>query len=86
MSICWKVIKGAAVALVLEVLGAGLTFLFNMVLARALGAEGAGIYFLAITVNTIATVFDRMGLDNTLLRLRLQTLLLMTEAQSKVFI
>jgi len=63
-----EVINGAAVALVLKVLGAGLTFLFNLVLARMLGAEGAGLYFLALTVTTIATVFGRMGLDNALLR------------------
>ena len=63
-----EVINGAAVALVLKVFGAGLTFLFNLVLARTLGAEGAGLYFLALTVTTIATVFGRMGLDNTLLR------------------
>jgi len=63
-----EVINGAAVALVLKVLGAGLTFLFNLVLARTLGAEGAGLYFLALTVTTIATVFGRMGLDNTVLR------------------
>lgn len=63
-----EVINGAAVALVLKVFGAGLTFLFNLVLARTLGAEGVGLYFLALTVTTIATVFGRMGLDNTLLR------------------
>ena len=63
-----EVINGAAVAFVLKVLGAGLTFLFNLVLARTLGAEGAGLYFLALTITTIATVFGRMGLDNTLLR------------------
>ncbi|UZJ41948.1 flippase [Prosthecochloris sp. SCSIO W1101] len=63
-----EVINGAAVALVLKLLGAGLTFLFNLFLARTLGAEGAGLYFLALTVTTIATVFGRMGLDNTLLR------------------
>lgn len=63
-----EVINGAAVALVLKVLGAGLAFLFNLVLARTLGAEGAGLYFLALTVTTIATVFGRIGLDNTLLR------------------
>lgn len=63
-----EVINGAAIALVLKVLGAGLAFLFNLVLARTLGAEGAGLYFLALTVTTIATVFGRMGLDNTLLR------------------
>lgn len=63
-----EVVSGAAIALVLKVLGAGLTFLFNLVLARTLGAEGAGLYFLALTVTTIATVFGRIGLDNTILR------------------
>ena len=63
-----EVINGAAVALVLKIVGTCLTFLFNLVLARTLGAEGAGLYFLALTVTTIATVFGRMGLDNTLLR------------------
>lgn len=63
-----EVINGTIVALVLKVLGAGLAFLFNFLLARTLGAEGAGLYFLALTVTTIATVFGRMGLDSTLLR------------------
>lgn len=63
-----EVLNGAAVALMLKVLGAGLTFCFNLLLARTLGAEGAGLYFLALTVATIATVVGRMGLDNTLLR------------------
>lgn len=63
-----EVINGALVAFVLKVLGAGFTFMFNLLLARTLGAEGAGIFFLALTVTTIATVFGRMGLDNTLLR------------------
>jgi O-antigen/teichoic acid export membrane protein len=63
-----EVVNGAAVALVLRVLGAGLIFCFNFLLARTLGAEGAGVYFLSLTVTTIATVFGRMGLDNALLR------------------
>ena len=63
-----EMISDAIVALSLKVLGAVLTFLFNLLLARSLGAEGAGLYFLALTVTTIATVFGRVGLDNTLLR------------------
>ena len=63
-----EVVNGASVAFVIKVIGAGLSFGFNVLLARMLGADGAGIYFLALTVTTIATVFGRMGLDNALLR------------------
>ncbi|MDY7032485.1 MAG: flippase [Thermodesulfobacteriota bacterium] len=63
-----EVLNGASIAFTLKVIGAGLSFSFNVVLARILGAEGAGIYYLALTITMIATVFGRMGLDNTLLR------------------
>jgi len=63
-----EVVRGAAVAFVLKVLGAGLGFGFNVLLARLLGAEGTGVYYLALTVTTIASVVGRMGLDNALLR------------------
>jgi O-antigen/teichoic acid export membrane protein len=63
-----EIVNGAVVALVLKVLGAFLTFCFNLLLARILGAEGVGVYFLALTVTTITTVFGRMGLDHSLVR------------------
>lgn len=63
-----EVLSGASVAFIFKVLGAGLGFGFNVLLARLLGAEGAGIYYLALTITTIATVVGRMGLDNALLR------------------
>jgi O-antigen/teichoic acid export membrane protein len=64
----WEVASGAAVALVLRVAAAGLSFVFNIVLARLLGIEGVGVYYLAFTVTTIASVAGRAGLDNALLR------------------
>lgn len=63
-----EVVRGASAALVLRVLGAFLTFILNLVIARMYGPDGAGVYFLAFTVMTIATVFGRMGMDNALLR------------------
>jgi O-antigen/teichoic acid export membrane protein len=63
-----EILRGASVAFVLKVIGGGLGFMFNVLLARLLGPEGTGIYFLALTVTTIATVFGRLGLDNALLR------------------
>jgi O-antigen/teichoic acid export membrane protein len=63
-----EVVRGASIAFVLKILAAGLGFTFNVVLARLLGAEGAGLYFLALTVTSIAALVGRVGLDNALVR------------------
>jgi O-antigen/teichoic acid export membrane protein len=63
-----EVVRGAATAFVLRMLGTGFRFGFNVLLARLLGAEGVGVYYLALTVTSIATVVGQMGLDNALLR------------------
>lgn len=55
-------------AFFLRLVGAALAFGFNVLLARMLGAEGAGLYYLALTVTTIAGVLGRIGLDNSILR------------------
>lgn len=63
-----EVLRGALVAFLVKIAGAGFAFAFNIYLARALGAQGAGVYFLALSVVTIASVIARFGMDNTLLR------------------
>lgn len=63
-----EVMHGTATALVLKVMGAVLSLGSNILLARFLGADGAGIYFLSLATIMIATVFGRIGLDNALLR------------------
>lgn len=63
-----EVVRGATIAFTLRVLGAGLGFLFNIVLARLFGAQGAGVYYLAFTMTSIASVVSRVGLDNAVLR------------------
>jgi O-antigen/teichoic acid export membrane protein len=62
------VILTGSIAFVLRVTGAGLSFSVNIILARLLGAEGAGTYYLALTVTSIASIIGRVGLDNTLMR------------------
>lgn len=63
-----EVAYGTMLAFTLKVVGSGLTFAFNVVVARILGAEGAGLYFLALAITTISSVVGRVGLDNALLR------------------
>src|SRR5574340_239897 len=63
-----EIVSGAAVALSLKVVAAGTAFALHVVLARLLGAEGTGIYFLAFTVIAIGAVIGRLGLDNAMLR------------------
>lgn len=63
-----EVLSGAALAFVLRGFGAGLAFALNVVIARLLGAEGSGLYFMALSVTMFLSVVARMGLDNTILR------------------
>lgn len=63
-----EVLRGVVLAFFLRALGAGLAFAFNVAIGRLLGAEGTGLYFLALSVVTIGAVFAKLGLDNTLLR------------------
>lgn len=60
--------RGTVLAFILKLAGSGLAFGFNVALARLLGAEGAGLYFLALAITTVGSVAGRVGLDNTLLR------------------
>ena len=51
-----------------RVLGAGLSFLFSILLARLLGPAETGIYFLALTIITIGATIARLGMDNAVLK------------------
>ncbi len=62
------VTRGAGIAFALNVIGAGLTFLFHVAIARHVGPEGAGLFFLALSIATIGSVVGRVGLDSVLLR------------------
>ena len=63
-----EIVQGAFVAFVLRGTGAVLGFGFNLLLARMLGAQGAGIFFLALALTMVVAVLSRLGMDNTILR------------------
>ena len=58
----------AAIALSIRVLGAGMSFLFNLIIARQLGAEESGYFFLALALVMLLSAVARLGFDNTVLR------------------
>lgn len=63
-----EVLKGSIVAFIIKCIGACLSFLYNLFLARTFGAEDTGIYFIALNVITVGTVLGQMGMENALLR------------------
>ena len=63
-----EMLHGATIAFVLRIIGGIFVLGFNVLLARVLGTKGSGTYYLALTVITIASVFCRMGMDNSLIR------------------
>ncbi len=63
-----ELLHGASIAFVLKVLAAGFAFGLNVVLARLLGAEGSGIFFLAFTIVLIVAAIGRVGMENALVR------------------
>jgi O-antigen/teichoic acid export membrane protein len=63
-----ELISGASVAFVLKIFAAGFAFALNVVLARLLGAEGSGVFFLAFTIVLIAAAIGRIGMEDALVR------------------
>jgi O-antigen/teichoic acid export membrane protein len=61
-------VKKVSVIFTLRIFGAILSLGFQALLARVLGAEKTGIYFLTLTFATTGMILSRVGLDNFLLR------------------
>lgn len=59
--------KGSS-SFVARALGTALNFLFQIILARLLGAHGVGIYYLALSTTTTSALIVRMGMDHNLTR------------------
>ncbi|RZF77291.1 capsular biosynthesis protein CpsJ [Pseudoalteromonas sp. S4488] len=55
-------------ALAIRVLGAGMSFVFNLIIARQLGADEAGYFFLGLALVMLLSGVARLGFDNTILR------------------
>src|SRR5581483_64625 len=62
------VLRGGSLALVLKVVGAGLAFVFNVLLGRFLGPTGAGQFYIALTLVMAASVVAQLGFDTFFLQ------------------
>ena len=63
-----EIVRGASIAFMVRLLGGGLAFGFNVLVARILSPENTGVFFLAFAIITIANTIGRLGLDNALVR------------------
>jgi O-antigen/teichoic acid export membrane protein len=63
-----EIIRGSSEAFILRIASAAVGFLFHLFIARYLGAEQAGAFFLAITVSTLLSTVGRLGMNNSLVR------------------
>jgi O-antigen/teichoic acid export membrane protein len=59
---------GAATSFSMQVLGAALSFLFSLLLAKLIGASGLGLYFLSVTTVEIFSTVSRLGLETAALK------------------
>lgn len=63
-----EIASSAGAALAIRISAVGLTFIFNVLLSRFLGADGAGVYYLAFMALNFASVFGTFGFNNVLVR------------------
>lgn len=64
-----ELVRKGMMAVVLKVLGAGLAFLLQVLIARQFGASGAGTYFFSLTLTLFFASIVRLGMDNPVTKL-----------------
>lgn len=55
-------------SMLMRIIRTGISFMFNVLLARMLGAEGNGVYALAYAITRISSLIGRIGMDQAVLR------------------
>lgn len=63
-----EVLKSASVSFLFRIIGAIAQFSFTVLLARMFGADGLGIYVIALSLTVIASNIGRWGLDQAALK------------------
>ncbi len=63
-----EMLLGSLTGLIIKVLSALSIFMMNIAVARMLGPAEAGLFFLALTLVTLAATIGRLGLDQSIVR------------------
>lgn len=63
-----EILGKGSVSVALKFVGTGLNFLLQIFLARLLGAEGVGVYFVALALATTTALIARLGMDYNITR------------------
>lgn len=63
-----EILKGSLWAFVLKIISAGSGFVMNLVIARQLGVEEAGYFFLSLSIVTVLVALGLQGFNNALIR------------------
>ncbi len=63
-----EILSKGSISIALKFIGTGLNFLFQVLLARLLGASGVGVYFIALALATSTALIARLGMDYNVLR------------------
>lgn len=63
-----EIFSKSLLTFILKILGSGLAFLLQFVIARQLGADGSGLYFLALNILVLLATVTRLGMDNSVTR------------------
>jgi O-antigen/teichoic acid export membrane protein len=58
-----EIIRGASFAFIIKAFGALMNFGFSWLIAKRIGPEGTGLFYLSFTIILIASVISRFGLD-----------------------
>jgi|UPI0003644DEF O-antigen/teichoic acid export membrane protein len=62
------VLRGVPILFVIKALSASLALLFSVIIARYLGVDATGVFFLSLAIVTSVSVLVRLGMDNVVLR------------------
>ncbi|MCK5697246.1 MAG: glycosyltransferase [Gammaproteobacteria bacterium] len=63
-----ELLRGVSTAFMVKVMALVLGFIFNLVIARNLGAEGAGLFFIALIIVSIVATIGQFGTVGSLTR------------------
>lgn len=64
-----EMFAGAFASFTLRVAGALVQFVFNLLLARLLGAKGMGLYSLALSISTLSSCLAKWGIDLAIIKI-----------------